>query len=45
VHEAAPNDKLFFSKSYPSAINPDVVDIEGVLGDRSANVTIKEGLP
>jgi hypothetical protein len=25
----APNDKIIFSKSYPSAINPDVVDIEG----------------
>jgi hypothetical protein len=46
VHEAAPNDKLFFSKSYPSAINPDVVDIEGCSCEiEGANVTIKEGLP
>jgi hypothetical protein len=28
-HEAAPNDKIIFSNSYPSVINPDVVDIEG----------------
>jgi hypothetical protein len=36
----------FFSKSYPSAINPDVVDIEGCSCEiaKGANVTIKEGL-
>jgi hypothetical protein len=34
-----------FSKSYPSAINPDVVDIEGCSCEiEGANVTI-EGLP
>jgi hypothetical protein len=43
--EAAPNDKILFSKSYPSAINPDVVDIEGCSCEiaKGANVTI-EGL-
>jgi hypothetical protein len=36
----------FFFKSYPSAINPDVVDIEGCSCEiaKGANVTIKEGL-
>jgi hypothetical protein len=36
----------FFFQSYPSAINPDVVDIEGCSCEiaKGANVTIKEGL-
>jgi hypothetical protein len=46
VYKSAPNDKILFSKSYPSAINPDVVDIEGCSCEiaKGANVTIKEGL-
>jgi hypothetical protein len=44
TYEAAPNDKIIFSKSYPSAINPDV-DIEGCSCEvkKDANVIIKEG--
>jgi hypothetical protein len=35
------HDKILFSKSYPSAINPDVVDIEGCSCEiaKGANVT------
>jgi hypothetical protein len=45
VYAAAPNDKIIFSNSYPSVINPDV-DIEGCSCEvkKGANVTIEQGL-
>jgi hypothetical protein len=45
VFAAAPNDKIFFSKSYPSAINPDGGYRRLFCESQGANVTIKEGLP